>query len=340
MGRDLGLILSGKTKISVIVPFYKVEKYLERCLESILSQTFKDFELILIDDCGGDSSLEIAQKYSRNDSRIRLIQNEKNSGQGYSRNKGIELSKGEYIIFIDSDDWVEPKMFEILHEKARNTATDIVKCDYSLYWPNLTDKYNISKICPDFDKIYNIFDDVDTFLGFQIISVWNCIFKTEFIRNKKLKFDEVNKFEDILFMWEAFIHSSNFAFVEDALYNYNKTNESSDTSHNHYLVKYITKDAELLKEIVINDKRLFSAFTLFVFILFNYIYPKATFMEKQKLKKKFKQILNGIDTSGSSEIISRGLATKSLNLFLNNDYSYIEQSLIEKVAKTIRYSAF
>ena len=104
--------------ISVIIPVYNVEKYLHVCLNSLLYQTYQNFEIICIDDASSDSSLEILEYFTKKDPRIKIIKNDSNRGQGYSRNRGLEVAQGKYISFLDADDWFSPNAFEILIKKS------------------------------------------------------------------------------------------------------------------------------------------------------------------------------------------------------------------------------
>lgn len=113
-------------KISVIVAIYNVAPYLERCLDSILNQTFQDFEIIGINDGSTDNSLEILEKYAHRDKRIKII-NQTNSGAGYSRNIGIAHAAGTYLSFIDSDDWIDPQFLEKVYRLALQSDADIVE---------------------------------------------------------------------------------------------------------------------------------------------------------------------------------------------------------------------
>ena len=112
------------TKVSIIVPVYNVEKYLKRCLESLVNQTLKDIEIICVNDGSTDGSLAILNEYVRNDDRIVVI-NQENSGQSVARNRGIDVAKGEYIGFVDSDDWVCEDYFERLHNSAIQNNAEI-----------------------------------------------------------------------------------------------------------------------------------------------------------------------------------------------------------------------
>lgn len=116
-------------KISIICPVYKAEKYLHKCIESIIAQTLTDWELILVDDGSPDSSGELCDKYAIQDSRIRII-HKQNEGVSVARQTGLDAAHGEYVIHVDSDDWVEPNMLEELYKKAKQDDADIVICDY------------------------------------------------------------------------------------------------------------------------------------------------------------------------------------------------------------------
>ena len=116
--------------ISIIVPVYNVESYLERCINSILNQTFKNFELILVDDGSTDKSGEICDSFAGYDKRIRVI-HKKNGGLSSARNVGLDVSIGKYIGFVDSDDWIDEFMYEKLYRNMIKTKSDIVICNFS-----------------------------------------------------------------------------------------------------------------------------------------------------------------------------------------------------------------
>lgn len=116
-------------KISIIIPIYNVEQYLKKCLESILAQTLDDIEVILVNDGSTDKSLDICNQYKLKDPRIKVI-DKKNGGLSDARNKGIQIAEGEYIAFLDSDDWVEPNFYKYLWELAQKEKADIAQCDY------------------------------------------------------------------------------------------------------------------------------------------------------------------------------------------------------------------
>lgn len=117
-------------RVTVIVPVFEVESYIGQCIESILSQTIHDLELILIDDCSDDSSYDICANYAATDPRVRLFRNAENIGQGLTRNRGIALSHGEFVTFVDSDDYIDPNMYERMVGLAKSHGADIVRCGF------------------------------------------------------------------------------------------------------------------------------------------------------------------------------------------------------------------
>ena len=117
--------------ISVIVPVYKVEKFLDRCINSIIQQTFTNLEIILVDDGSPDRSGEICDEWKMKDKRIRVIHKE-NGGLSDARNKGLDVATGDYVAFIDSDDWIDPDMFQLLYDATQKYQADIAECSWRL----------------------------------------------------------------------------------------------------------------------------------------------------------------------------------------------------------------
>ncbi|MDD4036126.1 MAG: glycosyltransferase [Bacilli bacterium] len=122
-------------KISAIIPVYNGEKFIERCLDSILNQSFDDFEIIAINDGSTDNSRKIIEKYVKEYPLKVSCYNQKNKGQSVARNRGLDLAQGKYITFIDSDDWIDGKMFEHMYLRAINSDADIITCDYVIAYP-------------------------------------------------------------------------------------------------------------------------------------------------------------------------------------------------------------
>lgn len=238
--------MKNKTTVSIIVPVYNVEQYLSRCIESIINQTFQDIEVILINDGSTDNSLKILKKYEERDSRIILIDKE-NEGISQTRNLGIEKSKGEYIVFVDSDDWLELDFIELLYEKAIQMDCDLVMSAYTRNYPNRELRKKISL------KSNYLFNNQETkeivlrkLIGpikeelaqpenlDSLVTVWGKLYKTSVIKDNHIKFKDIQLIgtaEDLLFNVEVFLHLKNSYFIDLPLYHYWKDNSKSFTSH-------------------------------------------------------------------------------------------------------------
>lgn len=174
-------------KISVIVPVYNVEKYLSKCINSILDQTHKNLEIILIDDGSTDNSGKLCDEYYNKDKRIKVI-HQKNGGLSVARNSGLEIATGEYIMFIDSDDYYEKKSCELLYNEIKRKDADYVignyihvnyngeKWDKPLFDQEIYGRFKLS--IKDYKKSFFVMNSV----------VWNKIFKREFIEKNNLRF--------------------------------------------------------------------------------------------------------------------------------------------------------
>lgn len=235
-------------KISVIIPVYNVEKYLRICLESILNQNFKGYEIILINDGSTDNSLNICREYEKKYSNIIVI-NEENSGPSAARNKGLEYAKGKYISFIDSDDELLPNYFKILYDTAEKNKCDVLTCGYN------TGK-NTADIKPNFifNKIMSgrefILSNKKIHSNNDLCFPWRYFYKRSIIKDGKVKFNtNITIGEDTVFSLEAILKSKRVMAIEDILYSHRIDNPNSLMT-----VKYKPK----LEESLINqyDKRL------------------------------------------------------------------------------------
>lgn len=210
-------------KISIIVPVYNVEQFISECINSILNQTFRDFELILINDGSTDKSGQICDEFASKDERIVVVHKE-NGGQSSARNKGIDLAKGEYIGFIDSDDWIEHDMYQIMYTKAIETGAEIAAC-------------NIVQYNKDSSKYYFCQDPTDyvcdrksamqeLYLNERLtFSPCNKLIKRELFR--EIRFKEGYILEDIDFTYRIIHQSQKVFYTGQALYNYRYNEQST-----------------------------------------------------------------------------------------------------------------
>ena len=209
-----------KPLISVIVPIYNVELYLERCIISIISQTIHDIEIILIDDGSTDKSGVIADSYALKDDRI-LVIHKPNGGVISARNAGIELAKGEYLSFIDPDDWIESTMLDIMYEKACLYNTDIVICGVcsEFVTENRIVEYKlIDKLYVESDNIGEVFWE----LSKKNISNYMCnkIYKSSLLSNNSLCVEYLVPGEDLLFNLKAFQYAKSVYISSGVFYHY------------------------------------------------------------------------------------------------------------------------
>ncbi|MDT8861092.1 glycosyltransferase [Alkalihalobacillus sp. MEB130] len=222
-------------KISIIVPIYNVEKYLKQCLDSILAQTFKDFELILVNDGSPDNCGEICEEYAKNDYRVIVIHKE-NNGVASARNSGIEIAKGEYVGFVDPDDDIEPNMYEVLYEQASLFFADMVVCPIKTI--NLkTKETKVSTVWETVDRPIdknnikaNIIPSILNSNYYSLLSCCNKLYRRYWFNNKKIKFDETRHHgEDARLNLLMLQQVNNIVFKKKPLYNYYIRNEKSLT---------------------------------------------------------------------------------------------------------------
>lgn len=197
-----------QNKISVIVPIYNVEKYLKKCLDSIINQDYKNIEIILIDDKSTDNSLKIAKEYGKNNSNVKVLSNSKNSGLSFTRNRGIEESTGDYISFIDSDDYIPTNYYSSLIASA--SKADVVVCDINIIYPN--NKMERKKCGETKTK------KLDFINNGLAASACNKIFKKTLIGDMRFEVGKIN--EDLAFVLPLIIKSKKVVYNNEVYYNY------------------------------------------------------------------------------------------------------------------------
>ncbi len=228
-------------KVSVIIPFNNVENYIEECLNSVLSQTLDDIEVILINDASTDRTLEIVEWYLQKDSRIKLININERKGQGFARNRGIEIATGEYIGFVDSDDFIESDMFECLYNSAKTNNTDISMCqvrEYDDINENYitSDYYSLACLSSFQNDIFSAEDTKNNILDINV-ALWNKIYKREYLNNIGEKFPEGFIYEDLPFFFGTYLPAKRIQIVWKNLYSYriNRKNSTMQQFNNKIL---------------------------------------------------------------------------------------------------------
>ena len=203
-------------ELSIIVPVYKVEKYLPRCIDSILAQTFGDFELILIDDGSPDGCGRICDEYARKDKRIVVI-HQKNMGVSAARNAGLDIARGRYIGFVDSDDWIEPQMYEVMMDAIRENGADMAVC--GVRYADEDGKFTRADMLSE--GVYSrdgLLEDVFAMPNRLGGGCCNKVFDASKIASVRFKVG-MTIAEDALYLFDCFMRIDGAVKIGDALYN-------------------------------------------------------------------------------------------------------------------------
>ena len=293
-------------KISVIVPVYNVEKYLKECLESIINQTFKDIEIICINDGSTDNSLDILNQYAEKDNRIKVI-TQSNQGLSAARNTGIKYANGEYISFIDSDDYIDTSLYETL---VKYLPAEMICFNAQAFGDNfIPEKMQKNLIC----KINGLAKISDKSIFKTNVYAWNKLFKTDIIKKYNLEFPNGLYFEDFVFLWDYMLKIKTAYYLKNnkAFYYYRQRSTSiMSTCHSrsidhlyawHNLYERL-KTQNILKKHKKSITKLFEMYYKLAYNLSDYrnkdLITKTAKNFAQEIKyKNFKQLDENIKTN-------------------------------------------
>lgn len=281
--------------ITIIVPIYNVEKYIKKCIDSILCQTYKNIEIILVDDESSDNCGVICDEYAQRDNRIRVI-HKKNGGQSDARNVGLKIANGKYIGFIDSDDYIKQDMIQNLYNLMKEKNADITICAYELLNENEKPKDNKSGEIYSFNSI----DAVQELLKSKLITshCWNKLYKKELWEN--IEFPIGRKFEDIAVMHLVFEKANKIVYKDEIGYYYIKRNNSTMKNINESLVndlremsiereehikKYITQNSKYAE--MSEVKRIKMCYDYIILGNLEELYNSTKYIEDYKKLKKY-----------------------------------------------------
>ena len=290
--------LNKNPKVSIIIPAYNIAPYLERCLESVRCQTYKELQIIIIDDGSGDQTGQIADTFAEKDKRFRVIHKE-NGGVSAARKTGLEQADGEYIGFVDGDDYIEPEMYEKLIGLAVEYDADIAHCGYQMVFPDRVDLYHGTKQL----KVQDTYTGVKDLLEGNLVEPGLCnkIYRRKLFN--QINYDEnivIN--EDLLLNYFLFHRSEKAVFIDVPYYHYMVRKNSASTSDwNEHKIKdpiYVLeimsekeKDSELKK--IINNRYIYQ---LVRFVILKTDNRKDELKRyQQSLKKKLKTVLKNTD---------------------------------------------
>lgn len=220
-------MLNSNPAISVLVPCYNVENYVEECVDSILAQDFEDYEVICINDGSKDSTSEILHGYADRDARIRVI-DKANSGYGASMNRGLEEARGEYIAILESDDFMEPNALRSLYDAAVRNDAQAVKANFYFYWskPEPRNKKN-QLIREDAPELVNPQEFHELF--WYMPSIWSALYRKSYLNEHGIRFLETPgaSYQDLAFTFKVWACAERIALLKEAFVHYRQDNEAS-----------------------------------------------------------------------------------------------------------------
>ena len=327
-------------KVSIIIPVYNVEKYIRQALDSVISQTLKDIEIICINDCTPDKSFEIVKEYAENDARFVLFEMESNQGQGIARNRALDIAQGDYIMFLDPDDWLELDACEKAYNQIHKNQNDVVFFNLYEYKKN-KQKLNKNRLKYFQNYLENTNINLKEIKQNWINScwVWAQIYSTNFLKNNKILFSEERFAEDLAFFIKAITSSNSISILDKPLYNY-RQNTSSTIDYSKFFEAILSTKQEAYKIIIESENN--------NNILKNYIeywiksdlyWLKRFCKNNKKIKNIFysqiKSNFEKIKKDNEDFIDKNSSAYRELNLFLkSNSYrEYRFKKLLYKIFK-------
>ena len=311
-------------KVSVIVPVYNTEKYLKNCVDSLLKQNFEDYEIIVINDLSPGNAEEIIKSY--NDKKIVYIKNKTNKGIGYNRNLGIKKAKGEYVCFIDSDDYVKEDFISKMYNYSKENNLDLCVCDYVNVDEkgNTLEEFNLSNFgITNYEENNKILCEIN-------LAPWNKLYKKDMLVKNKIEFSETLKYEDLSFVALSIKNSKKIGKINEQL-NYYTIHKNSETTTRDKRVFDIFKQLDIVRNEYKSGKYLDE---LTVSVLLNYTIQQRYQIDKDTQSKfiddAFKYLNdNNIDYKHSEYIKNRSFVKRLIekNKFITKIYCKIYSML-------------
>lgn len=328
-------------KVTVIVPTYNSEKYIEKCIETVKEQTFKNYEMIIVNDGSTDGTLEIIKKKMKEYNWIKLI-NIENHGQGYARNLAIKEAKGDYILFLDSDDLLNSQTLEIAVKRIEEDKSDVVFFDWLRYYE---DKGIYKKARPKefFGKGINVLEGKDTIqlLTLKVYFTVNNLYSKKFLLDKNVKYGEGYLYEDTTFWISVAVKAQKVSIIEEPLYIV-VTNSSSSTKTNYDTTRhadgFLKAVEECLKILNESDYESVDYYDYYIYAISRFIvyYEKRTPKNYKKyFLRKFvdlfsTQNINYSKNNGKCRILEDIVNKK---IYLKKDYKKLERIIFIKKLK-------
>lgn len=313
-------------KISVIIPVYNVEEYIRKALDSVVNQTLEEIEIICINDCTPDNSFEIVKEYAKNDERFVLLEMETNQGQGIARNRALDIAKGDYIMFLDPDDWFELDAFEKAYNQISKNQNDMVF--FNLYIQKEKNKKSYKKELnrtrlQAFRQIkenqhLNLLEIEDIWLT----TCWTVvqIYSRQFLNTNQIRFSNNRFAEDLLFFTKAITYSNNVSILDEPLYTYREEAIKKNLNYTKYYDDVLATKALAYETVLKNgSKNLINNFI--VYQINSDLYWLKVFSQKNKniradFFKQVKEKFAKISMENSEEILKKSFRYGDFKLIL------------------------
>jgi glycosyltransferase involved in cell wall biosynthesis len=330
-------------EVSIIIPIYNSEKYLRKCLDSIINQTFQKIEIILVNDGSKDNSLNIMNEYKAKDRRIKVI-NQENQGQGEARNNGIKIACGNYITFVDSDDWIAENHIENLYKILINNNADISVCNMAMIMEeNLK---NIKSKMFTFEEMTGKDAIKELLLDKQLKSYpWGKLYKKAIFIENNIFFPKKMFYEDLAIILQAFFFSNKVVFSNNYSYFYLQNSDSSTRKPNINNLWDRLKALEMIKTFFI-EKNVFDKYKCdYKHLCLFHLYLLVHQISNWNLNVKFNEVIQPVLILMDEEILSAKIINatqldnkikKDLILLSKNQYLYKYYWLIRKLMRNIK----
>lgn len=306
-------------KVSIIVPVYNVERYIVRSMDSLVNQTLKDIEIIVVNDGSTDNSKKLIEIYQKKyPNKIKLV-DKKNGGLSDARNYGIPYATGEYIAFLDSDDYVELNTYEKMYNKAKEDDSDLVECDFIWEYP---DRKKI-----DTGKIYN---NKNEMLTYARVVAWNKLIKRSLIEEHKMEFPKGLRYEDVEFFYKMVPYYNKVSFVKEPLIHYIQRSSSISNTQNERtkeiftimdnVIKYY-KENNLYEEYKTELEYTYTRLLL-CSSLFRITKIEDAKIRKQLLNETWTRLNNEFPNWKKNEILKKDKSAKNFYMKTVNKFTY------------------
>ena len=334
--------------ISVILPVYGVEKYLNKAVDSVMAQTYKHFELILVDDCSPDSCPALCDAAAEKYSSVRVIHKQTNEGLGFARNTGFEAAKGDYVYFMDSDDYIQPDLLEKVVSAIEENTEVVIFGVNRIHEDKHGNTTKIEKLTPDKTQCTSAKGTADIFYMLNERKIfpfaWNKLYKKTFLDKLGIKFESTKLIEDFLFNIEIFGNACFIKVIPENLYNYRKpAHETLVSAYSPDFFdlckrKYNLEKAYLSSVEAKTDRNLqliYFSYVKHIFAVFLKNSSKKSGLSKDEQKRKIKEVLDDPETKQVlSEYRPQDAIMKSVTALLKQNNPLV-CSLLNSAAKII-----